>query len=90
MQGLPSTGEAHKIAMAKIRAHVVFPSPEGPEKIYVGFIRCLTMAARRTNTVESCPMTSSNLLGLYFFAKFKVVLAFESIDYTTGCGIPLS
>src|SRR5574344_591303 len=59
------------IVFAKIRAHVVFPTPRGPQKRYA-CPRCLeAIEFFSVRVIDSCPTTEVNVEGLYFRAETK-------------------
>ena len=57
------------IAFANILAIEVFPTPRPPQKINECGIESLLIKLCKIKTELSCPITSSNDLGLYFLAK---------------------
>ena len=65
------------MVFAKIRAHVVFPTPRGPQKRYECASLPLTIALFKVLVSADCPTTERNVDGLYFLAetmKFSMYL----------------
>src|SRR5260370_21362895 len=57
---------AQFIALARIRAAVVFPTPRAPEKIYACATRSFLIAFASVEVTWDCPTRSLNACGLHF------------------------
>jgi hypothetical protein len=61
--------EKQLIVFAKIRAHVVLPTPRGPQKTNACANWLLRMAFFKVLVIVSCPTTDLNVTGRYFLAE---------------------
>ncbi len=63
------------MVLAMIRAHVVLPTPRGPQNRKACARVLLRMAFFNVLVMEPCPTTVSKVIGLYFLAdttKFSI------------------
>ncbi len=69
LQASPSSGGLVQLmALARMRAHVVFPTPRGPEKRNACANCPILMAFLSVLVTCDCPTTESNVAGLYLRA----------------------
>ena len=63
-----AVGVRQLIVLAKIRAHVVLPTPRGPQNRYACAKWLVRIALRSVCVSASCPTTLSKVVGRYFLA----------------------